>query len=83
MAITRDSQGNVADLTYSHEEVNTWMLFHAKYTVSPETRIIIQLPETDVLVLSAAHFASITPNILWFRTCVKDHMCFVPVHDVC
>ena len=60
MAITRDSYGNVADLTSDHGEADTRMLLHVMYAASPETRIIIYSPDTDVLVLSAAHFACIT-----------------------
>ena len=59
MATTRDSHGDVADLPSSHEEADTRMLFHARYTASSETRIIIRLPDTYVLVLSATHFTSI------------------------
>ena len=39
--------------------------------------------DPDVFVLSAARFASITPKGLWFRAGIKDHICFVLVHDVC
>ena len=83
VAITRDSHSDVADLTSNHEEADTRMLFHAKYAANPETTIIIQSPDTDVLVLSAAHFARNVSKELWFRTSVKDRLRFVPVHDVC
>ena len=83
VAITRDFHSDMTDLTSNHEEADTRMLFHAKYAATPETRIIIQSPDTDVLVLAAAHFASIAPKKLWFRTGVKDRLRFAPVHDVC
>ena len=83
MAITRDSYGDVADLTSNHEEADTWMLFHAKHAANPEAIIVIQSPDTDVLVLNAAHFASTAPKEMWFHTGLKDQMRFVPVHDVC
>ena len=83
VAITRDSYDDVADLRSNHEEADTRMLFHAKHAAHPEAIIVIQSPDTDVLVLSAAHFTSIAPKEMWFRTGVKDQMRFVPVHDVC
>ncbi|CAH3041730.1 unnamed protein product, partial [Porites lobata] len=48
-----------------------------------EAKIVIQSPDTDVLVLSAAHFEDIASKELWFRTGVKDRLRFVPVLDVC
>ena len=83
VAITRDSYGDVADLTSNHEEPDTRMLFHAKHAANPEAIIVIQSPDTDVLVLNAAHFASTAPKEMWFHTGLKDQMRFVPVHDVC
>ena len=83
VSITRGSFSDVADLTCNHEEADTRMLVHAEYAANPETRIVIQSPDTDVLVLCAAHFASIASKELWFRTGVKDRLRFVPVHDVC
>ncbi|CAH3152780.1 unnamed protein product, partial [Porites evermanni] len=61
------------------------MLLHAKYAAGQcqEAKIVIQSPDTDVLVLSAAHFEDIASKELWFRTGVKDRLRFVPVHDVC
>ena len=44
---------------------------------------MIRSPDTDVLVLSAAHFEGIASKELWFRTGVKDRLHFVSVHDVC
>ena len=36
-----------------------------------------------MLVLSGAYFEDIASKELWFRTRVKDHLRFLPVHDVC
>ena len=49
VSITRDSHHDVAGLMSNHEEADTRMWFHAKYAANPETRIIIQSPDTDVL----------------------------------
>ena len=75
----------LSDLHSNQEEADTRMLLHAKYAASEclEINIVIQSPDTDVLVLCAAHFNSIAPKELWFRTGVKDHLCFIPIHEVC
>jgi len=75
----------LSDLQSNQEEADTRMLLHAKYAASEclEINIVIQSPDTDVLVLCAAHFNSIAPKELWFRTGVKDHLCFIPIHEVC
>ena len=85
VAITRDSCVDVEDLKSNQEEADTRMLLHAKYAAGQcqEAKIVIQSPDTDVLVLSAAPFEDIASKKLWFRTGVKDRLPFVPVHDVC
>ena len=61
------------------------MPLHAKYAAGQcqEEKIVIQSPDTDMLVLSVAHFEDIASKELWFCTGVKDRLRFVPVHDVC
>ncbi|CAH3159169.1 unnamed protein product, partial [Porites lobata] len=85
VAITRDSCVDVEDLKSNQEEADTRMLLHTKYAAGQcqEAKIVIQSPDTDVLVLSAAHFEDIASKELWFHTGVKDRLRFVPVHDVC
>ena len=85
VAITRDSCVDVEDLKSNQEEADTRMLLHAKYAAGQgqEEKIVIQSPDTDMLVLSAAYFEDIASKELWFRTGVKDRLHFVPVHDVC
>ena len=63
-------------------ESNTRLLLHAKYAARPRSRIIIQSPDMDVLVLYVAHFDEITCEQPWFRTGVKDRLRYVPVHMV-
>ena len=53
---------------------------HAKYATQPSSRIIVQFPDTDVLVLCASHFGAIACDELWFTTGVKDHLQYIPVH---
>ena len=63
-----------------HEEADTRMLLHAKHASSSRSWVIIQSPDTDVLILCATHFESIGCEELWFKTGVRDHLHYVPVH---
>ena len=85
VATMRDSCVDMEDLKSNQEKADTGMLLHAKYAAGQcqEAKIVIQSPDTDMLVLSAAHFEEITSKELWFRTGVNDRLRFVPVHDVC
>ena len=55
-------------LACSHEEADT------------RSRVIIESPDTDVLVLCITHFESIGCEGLWFKNGVRDHLRYVPVH---
>ena len=59
-------------------------MLHAKYAAdnSPECRIVLQSPDTDVLALSVAHYSVINCTEFWFKTGVKDRLRYVPVHAV-
>lgn len=54
------------DLRSNQEEAVTRMLVHTKYAAGQcqEAKIVIQSPDTDVLVLSAAHFDDIASKEL-------------------
>lgn len=58
------------------------LLLHAKYIADayPYCRIVLQSPDTDVLVLSVAHQSDINCAEFWFKTGVKDHTRYIPVH---
>ena len=58
----------LSDLQSNQEEADTRMLLHAKYAASErqEINVVIQSPDTDVLVLCAAHFNSITQRSFGF-----------------
>ena len=65
-------------LTCSHEEADTRLLLHTKHASSSRSQVIIQSPDTDVLVLCATHFESISCEEVWFKTGVRDHLHYVP-----
>ena len=82
VCVTCTAAEDVEMLESNHEEADTRLLLHAKYAARPRSRIIIQSPDTDVLVLCVAHFDEIAFEELWFRTGVKDRLRYVPVHMV-
>ena len=82
MAVTRSRCREVQALRSNHEEADTRIILHAKHAAQPDRRLVIQTPDTDVLVLSVTHFRSLDCPELWFRTGVKDRQRFVPVHDI-
>ena len=47
---------DIAALHSDHEEANTRLLLHAKYTASDYPRTVVQSPDTDVIVLCCSHF---------------------------
>jgi len=83
VCITQETCEDIEELSSDHEEADTRMLLHAKYASTPETRIIIQSPDTDVLVLCITHCDEMSSEELWFRTGVKDRLRYIPVHTIC
>ena len=82
MCITKTTCKDLEELRSNHEEADTRLLLHAKYATQSSSRIIVQSPDTDVIVLCAVHFGAIACDELWFKTGVKDHLRYIPVHAV-
>ena len=80
--VTNEGCENVLSLRSDHEEADTRLLLHAKHAAETHNRIVIQSPDTDVAVLSAAHFQSLGCNELWFKTGVKDKSRCIPIHTL-
>ena len=83
--ITRARPTEDIDALYSnHEEADTRIILHAAYAVrdSPTSVIVIQSPDTDVLVLCVSHITGIGCNELWLRTGVSDCQRYIPVHSI-
>ena len=53
-------------LASDNEEVDTTMLLHTRYATSETERLMIQSPETDVVVLCVTHFKDQGCKELWF-----------------
>ena len=56
MCLTSGSAVVEPNLRSDHEEADTRLLLHAKHAAATHPRIVIQSPDTDVAVLSVAHF---------------------------
>ena len=82
LQVTKDGCENVLHLRSDHEEADTRLLLHAKHAAETHNRIVIQSPDTDVVVLSVAHFQRLGCNELWFKTGVKDKSRFIPIHTL-
>ena len=50
---------DIAALHSDHEEADTRLLLHAKHAASDYPRIVVQSPDTDVIVLCCSHFSSL------------------------
>ena len=53
MTVRRGQCREVQAFRSNHEEADTRMILHAKYAARTERRLVIQSPDTDVLILSA------------------------------
>lgn len=82
LCVTRTTAEELETLKCNHEEADTGLLIHAKYSTHPRSRIIIQSPDTDMLVLCVTQFDEIPCEELWFSTGVKDRLRYIPVHAV-
>ena len=80
--LTQSSVAVEHNLRSDHEEADTRLLLHAKHAANTHPRIVIQSPDTDVAVLSIAHFEDLSCQELWFKTGVKDRQRYIPIHDI-
>lgn len=78
--ITRDGELPLHHMVSDHEEADTRMILHAHDCASNYNRIVVQSPDTDVIVLCVYAFHDIHCQQLWFRTGVKDKVRLIPIH---
>jgi len=69
-------------LCSDHEEADTRLLLHTKHAATTHPRIVIQSPDTDVVVLSVAHFQDLPCHELWIKTGTRDKQRFIPIHSI-
>ena len=72
----------IAALYLDHEEADTRLLLHAKHAASDFTRIEVQSPDTDALVLRCSQFSLLGCDELWFHTGTRDKTRYIPVHSI-
>ena len=72
----------IAALYSDHEEADTRLLLHAKHAAPDFTRIVVQSPDTDVLVLCCSQFSLLGCDELWFHTGTRDKTRYIPVHSI-
>ena len=84
VSVSRGSPAEeIEELRSNHEEADTRMVLHAAYaTRQSPSLIVIQTPDTDVLILAITHFAAIGCQELWLRTGTRDRHRNVPVHVI-
>ena len=80
--IARGQHAVVEALNSHHEEADTRLLLHAKHASLDHRRIVMQSPDTDVVVLCTTHFDQLNCRELWFRTEVKDKPRYVAIHSI-
>ena len=83
MSVKRGTCEDIVELFSDHEEADTRLLIHASHASRTSSRIVIQLPDTDVAVLCTAHFEKLLCEELWFMTGMRDNLRFIPIHQVC
>ena len=82
VSIQRGSAVFVRTLHADHKEADTRLLLHAQHAAKDGARVVIQSPDTDVLVLSVSHCEEIGCQELWFRSGVKERIRYIPVHKI-
>ena len=73
----------VEELASNHNEAETRLLLQSRHASQNAKRLIINSPDTDMLVLCAAHYTELGCNELWFCSGVSDKIRYIPVHDIC
>lgn len=67
VSFSRGTSMDIPGLQSNHEEAYTRLLQHVKDTADNASRIVIQSPDTDVLVICTSHFNSLLCKELWFK----------------
>ena len=81
LAITQNEENPLIHLSSDHK-ADMRMLLHASDCTQDHQWIVVQSPDTDVAVLCVYACSAIYAQQLWFRTGVKDKLCFLPVHRI-
>ena len=80
--VTEGFSRTLEPLKANREEADTRMVLHAKHASLNHERVIVQSPDTDVVVLCTFFFTSMTASQLWFKTGVRDKVRYIPIHEL-
>ena len=80
--ITSGHCEDLVALKSDHEEADTRLLLHAAHASRDHSRIVVQSPDTDVVVLCTAHYSKLRCRELWFRTGVHDKLGYIHIHSL-
>ncbi len=69
-------------LPSDHEEADIRLLLHAAHASHEHNRIVVQSPDTDVVVICTAHYSKLQCRELWFPTGVHDKLTDIPIHSM-
>lgn len=72
----------VPTLVSHHQEADTRIILHTQHAYKDGQRIVVQTPDTDVLLLCVSHYRETRCLKLWFKTGVKDRLSYFPAQDV-
>ncbi|KXJ20012.1 hypothetical protein AC249_AIPGENE15286 [Exaiptasia diaphana] len=70
--VTQGREVSIAELQSDHEEADTRLLLHAKHAAVSHPRIVIQSPDTDVVLIALSHFSEIQCQEMWIKTGTKE-----------
>ena len=86
VSVRKGTYDDIVELFSEHEEADTRLLLHASHASRTSSRIVIQLPDTDVtdvaVFFCTAHFEKLLCEELWFKMDVYDNLRFIPIHFV-
>ncbi len=73
---------NVSDLApCSHEEADIRMLLYARYSLQGHRRVVLQIVNTDGVVLATALFHEMNMEQMEIAFRVGKHFQLLPIHD--
>ena len=79
--VTEGFSRTLEPLKSNQEKADTRMVLHAKHASLNHDRVIVQSPDTDV-VLCTFFFTSMTASQLWFKTGVRDKVRYIPINEL-
>jgi hypothetical protein len=80
--ISNGQHGCIGNLRSEHEEADTHIVLHVKDASNTHSRIVIHSSDTAVCVLCVDLYQETNCHEVWFRTGIRDKLCFIPCYSV-